>query len=109
MPYGNGTGPNGLGPMQGRGLGFCAGNGARGCPYPGRGMGFGRGGGRGGRGGGGWGWGYRASFPATGMNVPVQPLTEDEQIAGIDDAIASLKQQLDALDARATALRAKKQ
>ncbi|NMC66368.1 MAG: DUF5320 domain-containing protein [Acidobacteria bacterium] len=54
MPLGDRTGPWGLGPMTGRGLGYCAG-----FPYPGymnpgypglgfgRGFGFGRGYGRG--------------------------------------------------------------
>lgn len=54
MPLGDRTGPWGLGPMTGRGLGYCAG-----FPYPGymnpgypglgfgRGFGFGRGHGRG--------------------------------------------------------------
>ena len=46
MPYLDGTGPQGAGPMTGRGLGRCAGNGAglaqgRGFGY-GRGYGFGR-------------------------------------------------------------------
>jgi len=65
MPFGDGTGPRGLGPMTGRGTGFCTGFGAPGFanpmpgyphPYsygpsapvwPGRGYGFGRGFGRG--------------------------------------------------------------
>ncbi len=65
MPFGDGTGPRGLGPMTGRGAGFCAGfgrpgfaNPMPGYPYPygyghlapGRprwGRGFGRGFGRG--------------------------------------------------------------
>jgi len=41
MPFGDGTGPMGLGPMTGRGAGFCAGFGTPGfanpmpgCPYP---------------------------------------------------------------------------
>jgi len=41
MPFGDGTGPMGLGPMTGRGAGFCAGFGAPsftnpmpGYPYP---------------------------------------------------------------------------
>jgi hypothetical protein len=47
MPGGNGTGPNGAGPMTGRGAGFCTGNEAlaRGRG-PGRGFGMGAGGGR---------------------------------------------------------------
>jgi len=65
MPFGDGTGPMGLGPMTGRGAGFCAGFGTAGFanPMPGypyhygyghlgpvwprRGYGFGRGFGRG--------------------------------------------------------------
>jgi hypothetical protein len=55
MPYGNGAGPAGMGPMTGRGAGFCAGYGQPGYmsplpgrgarPYGGRGM-FGRHGGQ---------------------------------------------------------------
>jgi len=47
MPGGDRTGPWGLGPRTGRGLGFCSGYGAPGYLYPGPGMGFGRGFGRG--------------------------------------------------------------
>lgn len=45
MSGGNGTGPVGLGPMTGRGAGFCAGYNAPGYTNPvgGRGMGMGRG------------------------------------------------------------------
>ena len=43
MPFGDGTGPMGLGPMTGRGAGFCAGFGRPGFtnPIPGRRFGFG--------------------------------------------------------------------
>ena len=37
MPFGDGTGPMGLGPMTGRGAGFCAGFGAPGVNNPMRG------------------------------------------------------------------------
>ena len=48
MPYGDGTGPNGLGPMSGRGLGVRRGFGIRNEHYGfGRGAGLGRGYGRG--------------------------------------------------------------
>lgn len=68
MPFGDGTGPRGLGPMTGRRAGFCAGFGRPGFTNPmpgtrfGLGWGFGRGRGRGwgrgfGRGHGWWGWG----------------------------------------------------
>ena len=53
MPFGDGTGPRGMGPMTGRGAGYCAGFGRPGFtnPMPGRGrfgVGFGLGLGRGG-------------------------------------------------------------
>ncbi|HPJ38455.1 MAG TPA: DUF5320 domain-containing protein [Spirochaetota bacterium] len=63
MPAGDRTGPNGFGPMTGRGAGFCAGYSAPGYANPVRGGGYG-GFGRG-RGGGGRGW--RHNFYATGM------------------------------------------
>ena len=43
MPFGDGTGPRGLGPMTGRGAGFCAGFGAPGFTNPMPGRWFGRG------------------------------------------------------------------
>ncbi len=43
MPRGNGTGPNGLGSMTGRGAGFCAGYSAPGFTNPIAGVGRGRG------------------------------------------------------------------
>ena len=45
MPRGDGTGPLGLGPMTGRGLGYCAGFGRPGYMTPGPRFGWGRGGG----------------------------------------------------------------
>jgi hypothetical protein len=60
MPFGDGTGPRGMGPMTGRGAGYCTGAGRPGFanmafgrgwfgfnPGFGRGMGMGRGRGRG--------------------------------------------------------------
>lgn len=63
MPAGNGTGPMGMGPMTGRGAGYCAGYGMPGYMNPafGGGMGFGRGFGRG------RGRGWRNMFYATGL------------------------------------------
>jgi len=65
MPGGDRTGPAGLGPMTGRGAGFCAGYPSPGYtnPLPGRGSyghGRGFGAGRGGR-------GFRNRYYATGM------------------------------------------
>jgi len=48
MPFGDGTGPAGMGPMTGRALGYCAGFGTPGYMNPGFGRGWwGRGGDRG--------------------------------------------------------------
>jgi hypothetical protein len=65
MPRGDRTGPNGQGPMTGRGRGYCSGSDAPGidAPGPGRGSGVGGGWGRGmGRG-----RGRRNLFFATGL------------------------------------------
>ena len=56
MPRGDGTGPMGMGPMTGRGMGYCTGYAA-----PGAAVGFGRGAGIG------RGRGYRRMYYATGL------------------------------------------
>ena len=86
MPFGDGTGPAGFGPMTGRAAGYCAGYGVPGFmnPIPGRGFGRGwggRGGGRGWRHGyyatglpgwarGGWGWPAGGATPYGSYGVP---------------------------------------
>lgn|SRR5690554_976626 len=76
MPFGDGTGPMGYGPMTGRGAGYCAGYSVPGYMNPwggyrgfgwGRGLGWGRGRGRG------RGWGYAAGQPGWGGVRPVVP------------------------------------
>ena len=67
MPFGDGTGPQGLGPRTGRGAGYCSGFGSPGSMNfspGGPGTGFGRGGGSGlfGRG-----RGWRNCFRITGL------------------------------------------
>lgn len=57
MPRGNGAGPMGMGPMTGRGAGFCAGFAVPGYMNPGIGYGMGFGRGR----------GFRRMFYLTGM------------------------------------------
>jgi hypothetical protein len=82
MPYGDGTGPMGYGPMTGRAAGYCAGYNVPGYmnPTPGRswgfwgrgfwpGYGFGLGRGRGRGGGRGRGRGFR--WRTFGMALPV--------------------------------------
>jgi hypothetical protein len=65
MPAGDRSGPRGMGPMTGRGFGYCAGYGAPGYAYPGPGRGMGQGWGMGG----GWGRGWRRRnwYYATGL------------------------------------------
>ena len=46
MPRGDRTGPEGRGPMTGRGMGYCAGNNVPGCQNPCFGRGMRRGSGR---------------------------------------------------------------
>ncbi|HHW12946.1 MAG TPA: DUF5320 domain-containing protein [Firmicutes bacterium] len=74
MPKGDGTGPLGIGPMTGRGLGFCAGFGTSGYVNPGFGAGFGRGCGRG--------WGFRriyGSMAAPGLGPAGFPVFGSEE------------------------------
>jgi hypothetical protein len=61
MPRGDRTGPMGMGPLTGRGAGYCAGYDVPGYmnPGPGRGFGYGMGGGRG--------RGWRNWYYATGL------------------------------------------
>jgi hypothetical protein len=87
MPFGDGTGPMGMGPMTGRAAGYCAGYGVPGYMNPGFGRGYGRGfWGRGRGGGRGWrnrywafgypGWGYPAGPLVYGPAA--EPNTEQE-------------------------------
>ncbi|MBN1893853.1 DUF5320 domain-containing protein [bacterium] len=70
MPFGDGTGPAGLGPMTGRAAGYCAGYAVPGYMNPVLGWGFGRGG-RGRRR-----WFYASGFPGwqrTAYGAPYWP------------------------------------
>lgn len=124
MPAGDGTGPMGMGPMTGRGAGYCAGYDAPGWagPVPGRGfgMGWGRGGAWGGRGGRGGGWRHRNWYHATGLpgwarygygpaqgappdwgyGPPVAAPSREEETQYLRQQAEWLKQQLDAIDKR---------
>ena len=116
MPYGDGTGPNGLGPMTGRGAGYCAGYGTPGYmnPIPGRGYFaggrgfFGRGGGRGRRnryyatGLPGW---YRAGvgLPAGGA-YPFSPFGQElsprDEAAFLKEETAAMEKEMNELNRR---------
>jgi hypothetical protein len=67
MPAGDRTGPMGMGPMTGRGAGYCSGYGVPGYANQIAGRGFGMGWGRGWGGGWGRGWRWRNWYHATGQ------------------------------------------
>ncbi|MCD6519190.1 MAG: DUF5320 domain-containing protein [Anaerolineae bacterium] len=116
MPWGDGTGPAGLGPMTGRGAGYCAGYPVPGYmnPWPRLGMGWGwRGGGHG------WrnmyyatglpGW-LRFGYGYTGYAVPLRPpatywgwgagLSKEQQAEALKAQAEWLQQQLELINKR---------
>ncbi|MCD6577053.1 MAG: DUF5320 domain-containing protein [Anaerolineaceae bacterium] len=107
MPAGNRTGPNGMGPRTGRGLGYCAGYNMPGYANQGFGGGFGRGFGGGfGRGFGGR--GYRNMYYATGQpgwmrygayagGYPPAPMTPEQEQDALKAQETWLQEQLDAV------------
>jgi hypothetical protein len=106
MPRGNGTGPMGLGPRTGRGLGYCSG-----YPHPGYmnpygfGRGLGRGWGRGfGRGWGrGWGWPSRFDYPYS-----PEPPTLKEEKEMLNKDLKALREEMKAIEERLKELETKK-
>jgi hypothetical protein len=118
MPYGNGMGPAGLGPVTGRGAGYCAGHGVPGFmnPWGGRGAwgpgampGFGRGRGR----------GHRNMYWATGLQgwqgtakgappYPVQPSEEQElnalqgQLKAMEEGVGQIRERIRELEQEKT-------
>ncbi len=127
MPGGDGTGPMGMGPLTGRGAGYCAGysvpgymnlipgrgvrGGGRGGGW-GRGVGFGRGlglGFRGGRGRTGW-WGavpyaaapgYPPPYWAPGAMAPTPEQERDAlqgQVEYLEDALEGLRKRIAELE-----------
>lgn len=115
MPWGDGTGPGGMGPMTGRGAGYCTGYGVPGYANPVGGRGYGFGFGRGGRGWGrGWGvgadwrrpmagyaptWGYAGWAPA----APAMP-TREQQADMLRNQVEYLEEQLTGLRKRLSEL-----
>lgn len=128
MPAGDRTGPGGMGPMTGRGAGYCSGYDAPGWASPGPGgRYYGRGSyGRGGRWGdsgfgrGGGGWGYRHWYHATGLprwargqqsagfgyppavayGAPDAPPSREQEVQMLKNDAEWLKEQLNAIDQR---------
>jgi len=112
MPRGDGTGPLGMGPMTGRGAGFCAGFGVPG--FMNRGFGFfgrGRGGGRG------WrnmyyatgltGW-QRAARGASTATAPAATPTAEAEKHFLAAQVEMMQSQLDEFKKRLAELEAEK-
>ena len=117
MPRGNGTGPNGMGPMTGRAAGYCAGYGMPGYMNSvggfgrGRGVGLGMGFGRGlgfGRGfsrRGGWGAGFgpapyavSATPWASAPDAQVERLNLERQAEMLGAELKLVQERLDAIE-----------
>ncbi len=106
MPRGDGTGPQGLGPMTGRGFGYCTGYnspgftriGGRGLAR-GRGRGIGRGLARGFRG------GIRRGFRRMPTRIPVErqynrEYTEEDEIEDLKVYADQLEEELELVEER---------
>ncbi len=87
MPRGDSTGPNGQGPMTGRGVGFCAGNNRPGFMEPG--IGF-RGGGRFRA----FGRGFKSRF------FQPEVITETEEQEMLKNELKALKQEMKTVEDR---------
>jgi len=113
MPRGDRRGPQGMGPMTGRGMGYCAGYDTPGFANPagagfGRGMAWGRGrapmgGGRGmawGRGGGGWG-GYGSwGTPPVNYTPAYSPSAPEDEKTYLEMEMDNLKTHMEAIQKR---------
>ena len=114
MPYGDRTGPQGLGPRTGRGAGYCSGFSGPGSMNPASGRGiFGFGRGRGSRGvgrGRGWRNCYRATgFPGRGrggygFSSSAAGFTDEEEMDILRDEAEYLRQQLNDIQSRMSTL-----
>jgi hypothetical protein len=109
MPRGDRTGPEGMGPMTGRGAGFCAGYDMPGYANqaPGRGFGFGMGRGRGGGR-----FGRRNWFYATGLprwarfwgTAPAPQWSEQDEAGALKSQASWLTEQLESIQKRLSEL-----
>ena len=110
MPWGDRTGPAGLGPMTGRGLGYCSGYNQPG--YTTSGFGWGRGRGRGfgrgwGRGWGMYGYPYGAAYPYPPY-APVQPSSLKEEKEMLLEELKTLKEETKAIEEQLKSLKGSK-
>ena len=103
MPAGDRTGPWGLGPRTGRGLGYCSGYRAPGFMIPGPGLGFGRGFGF--RRGFGRGMGLGRGFWRPGFVAPYDPwgaaeLTPEQELDFLKAEAQQVRDELTAIEER---------
>ncbi len=109
MPFGDGTGPIGQGPMTGRAFGYCAGYAAPGYMTPGPGMGRGRGLGRG------RGWQWRARYMPPGAHpyappyAPVREYTRQEELESLQSQAEMLQKNLEEVQNRIKELEKEKE
>ena len=103
MPGGNGTGPAGMGPMTGRGLGYCANYSTPGYTNPIAGGGFGRGMGRGGGFGRGIGRGFGAPAYSYSSNLSSQQEASmlKEQLKAMQDEVSMVNNRIKELESSA--------
>ena len=110
MPGGDRTGPRGMGPMTGRGLGYCAGYSSPAYSAPGYAGGRGWGGGGWGGGGRGWRhWYYATGLPgwaragySPGWTYPPyqQPMPEEQETELLRNQAEALGRELEAITKR---------
>ncbi len=99
MPGGDRTGPMGMGPMTGRGAGYCAGS-----PAPGfMNRGFGGGGGGFGRGRGGGGQGWRNWFRGASQQPAAPPVAQTQGLDALAGALEEIKNRIDQLEKQSQA------
>ncbi|MFX0085206.1 MAG: DUF5320 domain-containing protein [Candidatus Hodarchaeota archaeon] len=112
IPRGNRTGPWGIGPRTGRGLGYCAGYPSPGYTKgPGMGLGRGYGWSRGGRGGG-WGQGRRF-YPYPSDVIPLESIptpfwAPEEESKYLESTLTALKKEIELIEKRIEELANKK-
>lgn len=109
MPRRDGTGPRGMGPMTGRGMGCCAEFVASAAIAPGTGYGLGAGRGGGGRGWRNWyrasglpGWARFGQFanPTYAPGPATSPVAEDQERGTLGNQIRALQDQLNTISNR---------
>jgi len=107
MPAGNQTGPSGMGPRTGRGMGYCSGYNAPGYANQIAGMGFGRGGYGRGQGGRCWnrGFGFRnRAYPNNFDNYQPYQFDAKQEKNYLLNQVDVLKNQINQLNTRITDL-----